>query len=314
LGPRLGLVVGGDFEHQERAILAADGGLEIQGMLPLNYWLSPCFFVAGTLGQAWDWERGPGSDDYDSSTLALEIGFGGTWYLDDRLSVMTRLAAVETVYLAPRDATGRRLQSQLYGPRCACWSASDTSCDWYRLTALYAPAPAREPLDEVAASRAYRRWRWRMFIGFFSGYFILYFCRKNISNALPAMAGDLGYSNTELGLIGTALYVVYGIGKLANGVLADRSHIRRFMATGLIVSGAFNLLFPSAHAVWLLALVWGCNGWFQSMGFPPIARGLTLWFRRGQELALGAVDLLPPGGDRGRHGLHRLDPDLGLLA
>jgi sugar phosphate permease len=147
------------------------------------------------------------------------------------------------------------------------------------LVALYRPEPAQPPIaDEAARRRAFLVWRWRMFLGFFLGYFVLYFCRKNISNAMPHLAMDLGYSNTTLGIIGTALYITYGIGKFANGVLADRASIRRFMATGLIVSGLLNLWFASVASLWLMALVWGLNGWFQSMGFPPIARGMTLWY------------------------------------
>ncbi|MBR4325914.1 MAG: MFS transporter, partial [Bacteroidales bacterium] len=30
--------------------------------------------------------------------------------------------------------------------------------------------------------------------------------------------------------------------------------------------------------LWLLAFFWGVNGWFQSMGFPPIAKNLSYWF------------------------------------
>jgi sugar phosphate permease len=92
------------------------------------------------------------------------------------------------------------------------------------------------------------------------------------------MGTDLGISNTQLGIVGTTLYVTYGLGKFLNGVMADRSNIRRFMATGLIVSGLLNILFASTASVAAMVLVWGLNGWFQSMGFPPIARGMTLWY------------------------------------
>ncbi len=147
------------------------------------------------------------------------------------------------------------------------------------LTGLYRPEAPLAPIqDAEARRRAYFVWRWRMFAGFFLGYAVLYFCRKNISNALSPMGADLGLTNTQLGAVGTTLYVTYGLGKFANGVMADRSNIRRFMASGLIISGLLNLVFASTVSVWLLALVWGLNGWFQSMGFPPIARGMTLWY------------------------------------
>jgi OPA family sugar phosphate sensor protein UhpC-like MFS transporter len=147
------------------------------------------------------------------------------------------------------------------------------------LLRVYRPAPAApQHADPAETRRLYALWRARMFCGFFLGYAVLYFCRKNISTAIPAMADDLHYSNTALGLIGSSLYVTYGIGKFVNGVLADRAHIRAFLCTALIISGAFNLLFGSVTALWALAFAWGANGWFQSMGFPPIARGMTLWF------------------------------------
>ena len=158
-------------------------------------------------------------------------------------------------------------------------SPSTPGSPWRWVTGLYRPEAAIAPLTDPEKQRqAYMAWRWRMFIGFFVGYAILYFCRKNISNAMPVMASDLGYSNVRLGIIGTSLYVTYGLGKFLNGVLADRSNIRTFMATGLIVSGLINIVFGSLSALWLLALCWGLNGWFQSMGFPPIARGMTLWY------------------------------------
>jgi sugar phosphate permease len=147
------------------------------------------------------------------------------------------------------------------------------------LLRLYRPSPAAPPLaDPAAQRRTWKTWRARMFSGFFFGYAVLYFCRQNLSAALEPMSVELGYSNTELGWIGTTLLVTYGIGKFVNGMLADRANIRAFLCTALIVSGVVNLAFGSLSVLWMLALAWGMNGWFQSMGFPPIARGMTLWF------------------------------------
>lgn len=132
--------------------------------------------------------------------------------------------------------------------------------------------------DAKQTAHEYRRWQIRMFLGMFFGYAILYFSRKNISTVIPSMGEQLQLSNVDLGIIGTALYVTYGIGKFVNGILADRCNIKVFMATGLIGSGILNLIFGTLSSLWLLVFIWGLNGWFQSMGFPPIARGMTLWF------------------------------------
>lgn len=120
--------------------------------------------------------------------------------------------------------------------------------------------------------------------------------QKNIAVALPGLSHDFGYTNTELGLLGSSLYLTYAIGKFVNGVLADRSDVRKFMPTALIMSAIANLcmllsaLFitpghvsffglPSATVLlWLFAFFWGANGWFQSAGFPAVAKSLTYWY------------------------------------
>jgi OPA family sugar phosphate sensor protein UhpC-like MFS transporter len=150
--------------------------------------------------------------------------------------------------------------------------------------------------DKTAIDNSYPKWRLRIFLSCFLAYIVFYLCRKNISVALPVMGTDLGYTNTQLGLLGSTLYLTYSIGKFTNGVLADRSNVRTFLPTALIISALANLAFvisaifitpgkttffglPSASVlVWVLAFFWGCNGWVQSMGFPPIARSLTYWF------------------------------------
>lgn len=156
------------------------------------------------------------------------------------------------------------------------------------------------PLKEVTkseeeVSKIYSHWRLRMFYSCFIGYVVFYLCKKNIAVALPGLSHDFGYTNTELGLLGSSLYLTYGIGKFVNGVLADGSDVRKFLPTALIMSAIANLLFlisalvvapghvffgmpSSVILLWLFAFFWGANGWFQSAGFPAVAKTLTYWY------------------------------------
>ncbi len=132
--------------------------------------------------------------------------------------------------------------------------------------------------DEEEIHSTYRYWRLRILYSCFIGYAVFYFCRVNISMALPYMEESLGYSKTQLGLIVSAHQIIYGIGKLSNGILADRANPRHFMAFGLFLSAIVNLLFGLNASLMVLIILWGFNGWFQSMGFPPGARLLSHWY------------------------------------
>jgi OPA family sugar phosphate sensor protein UhpC-like MFS transporter len=76
------------------------------------------------------------------------------------------------------------------------------------------------------------------------------------------------------------MLVIYAIGKVTNGFLADRANIRRFMATGLLVSAVANLAFGLGQGFVLFALLWGVSGWFQSIGSAPSVVAISQWFSR----------------------------------
>src|SRR5574344_713327 len=157
--------------------------------------------------------------------------------------------------------------------------------------------PVKEQIqDENEVKKMYSHWRLRIFYSAFIGYTVFYLCKKNIAVALPGLSKAFGYSNTELGLLGSSLYLTYGIGKFVNGVIADSSDVRKFMPTALIMSAIANLCFllssyiitpghisffglpSSTILLWLFAFFWGANGWFQSAGFPSVAKSLTFWY------------------------------------
>jgi OPA family sugar phosphate sensor protein UhpC-like MFS transporter len=50
------------------------------------------------------------------------------------------------------------------------------------------------------------------------------------------------------------------------------------MATGIFISAIINLILGFYHAFYVFILLWGLNGWFQSMGATPCAVALTRWY------------------------------------
>ena len=132
--------------------------------------------------------------------------------------------------------------------------------------------------DEQLIKKLYKSWRIRMFFGMYFGYIFFYFCRKNISFVAPSLMDEGGLTTIQYGILGSTLYVTYGIGKFVSGMLADKCNIRAFMSTGLLGSAIVSLFFPFLPSFYLMAFFWGLNGVFQSAGFPPVAKGLVYWF------------------------------------
>ncbi len=148
--------------------------------------------------------------------------------------------------------------------------------------------------DGVKVESMYSDWRLRIFYSCFIGYTVFYLCKKNIAVALPGIMSEFGYSATELGLLGSSLYLTYGIGKFVNGVLADGSDVRKFFPAALLMTSIANILFalaPNAVQIlgldtkmsgivllWIFTFLWGISGWFQSAGFPAVAKSLTYWY------------------------------------
>ncbi len=164
------------------------------------------------------------------------------------------------------------------------------------------PAPLRTDLDEQGQKRYHRSLALQSFVAGTLGYSLYYVCRTSL-NVMKKPILDSGMLDaTQLGIIGSALLFAYAIGKLINGFIADHCNIKRFMATGLLVSTLANLtmgfigLFgsnnefigeaaiPSAVVFVIFAIMWGINGWSQSMGAAPAIIALSRWFplsRRG---------------------------------
>ena len=138
--------------------------------------------------------------------------------------------------------------------------------------------------------KRYRHLRMQTLLAAIIGYSLYYICRISLSVVKQPLIDSGTLSAGQLGVIGAALLFTYAAGKFINGFMADYCNIKRFMATGLIVSAAINLimgltgLWESAAGISNIALflffaiIWGMNGWAQSMGSAPAVITLSRWF------------------------------------
>ena len=156
--------------------------------------------------------------------------------------------------------------------------------EFYRISR---PAPKRE-LDDTACDRYYRRLRLQAFTAATLGYSLYYVCRTSLNVMKKPILDSGSLDASQLGVIGSALLFAYAVGKFVNGFIADYCNIKRFMATGLVVSASANALMgvlglaqsviPTAVVFVAFAVMWGLNGWAQSMGAPPAIISLSRWY------------------------------------
>nr|NGY94956.1 putative hexose phosphate transport protein [Neochlamydia sp. AcF84] len=151
------------------------------------------------------------------------------------------------------------------------------------LLRLLRPAPyLPEIQDQEKVKHLYNYWRIRILYSMFIGYAFYYFTRKSFTFAMPGIIAELGFDKSQLGILASIFSITYGFSKFASGIISDRSNARYFMAFGLIITGIINILFGLSSNLFLFAIFWGLNGWFQGFGWPPCARFLTHWYSQSE--------------------------------
>ena len=160
-----------------------------------------------------------------------------------------------------------------------------------RITEFYKVSqPSADKLPVGQADKKYKRLRFQAFVAATLGYSLYYVCRTSL-NVMKEPIIDSGVLDaTQLGIIGACLYWTYAVGKFVNGFLADYCNIKKFMATGLVISAFANFVMGML-GVWsgvagiasslmfvMFAIMWTINGWSQSMGSPPAIISLSRWY------------------------------------
>jgi OPA family sugar phosphate sensor protein UhpC-like MFS transporter len=84
--------------------------------------------------------------------------------------------------------------------------------------------PSETPVPEGEVDASYRRFRERTFWGVTVAYTLYYVCRGTLGVVKQPLIDSGVLTAGELGLIGSAFYFVYAVGKFTNGFIAVLQH------------------------------------------------------------------------------------------
>jgi len=114
-------------------------------------------------------------------------------------------------------------------------------------------------------AKKFQCYAWLVLLSFGFMYLFFYNGRQNINLVMSQMAEDLGSGTSTLGVVSSSLFWCYAFGQLINGRLGAYFGYKRFMMVGVIASAVINVLISFQHSIPVIAILWGLNGYFQSM-------------------------------------------------
>lgn len=131
----------------------------------------------------------------------------------------------------------------------------------------------------AAEYRRFNTGAWIYLLTFSVLYCFFYCARLNISSATPYLM-EYGWSEATIGIMTGTLFWTYGIGQLISGRLSELIGPARMIVAAVVLSAAANFLVATQEmdAVLTLAIIWGANGLFQSLGWTPGIAALTQWW------------------------------------
>ena len=143
---------------------------------------------------------------------------------------------------------------------------------------------------------SFKYWQWRVIICSMIGYAMFYFVRKNFSFVIPLLQEQFPeITKATFGAIMSAGGIIYGISKLINGVIGDRTNARWHLVLGLAVCVAVNFIFGFSDKlstlitgategpdfiggiVLIMSILYIVNQIFQGCGFAPCNHLMVNW-------------------------------------
>ena len=99
-------------------------------------------------------------------------------------------------------------------------------------------------------------------------YGLSYFARISYNVSLTELSAVIPFD--MVGLIGTVYFLCYAVGQLVNGFVITKVSPFIYLPVGMFLSAACNLIMAFVHYPAIMMVVWGINGFAQSMLWAPI--------------------------------------------
>lgn len=126
--------------------------------------------------------------------------------------------------------------------------------------------------------KKFTKYSWIVLLAFSVLYCFLYCGRQNLSYAMPAMMQEEGWTALQLGVLSSVQFWTYGLGHLVNGRLGEIFGVNRFIVAGMFLSALMNILIGFQESLIFITILWGFNGFFQSMLWSPGMALLANWW------------------------------------
>lgn len=117
-----------------------------------------------------------------------------------------------------------------------------------------------------------------LFLVSYLAYASLYIARLNLTVASPVMQEKQLMSASQIGIMGGGFFLFYSAGQLLNGYLGDIFPPKLMVMSGLLLTAASNLGIGFLPDSRIIILLWGVNGFAQSMLWGPLLRGIAAHF------------------------------------
>ena len=136
------------------------------------------------------------------------------------------------------------------------------------------------------------------FVVFFT-YMAMYLIRNNFKAAQPLLKEEVGLTTLELGYIGLAFSITYGLGKSLLGYFIDGKNTKKVISFLLVLAALAVLIMGFTLSYFgsilgLFIVLWGLNGIFQSVGGPASYSTISRWAprsKRGRYLGFGILHI-----------------------
>lgn len=120
-------------------------------------------------------------------------------------------------------------------------------------------------------------------------YVTAYLCRVNLSTVLDKLSAGLDVSMEFLGLASSVYFVTYAVGQLLNGFIGDRVNPHRFIMLALVCTGTINMVLGVQTNAALFPVLWGLNGFCQSMFWSTLLRLLSCYAEEQQRKTVSTL-------------------------